>query len=322
MATQPKGRRQLIVEFVTLYNKAQEYLKKISPNDRNEPINEDLLTTAPNVTALQLEEANNAVVSLKVVHKAVSIEELLRHRIERDFRIDEAIPTPDQIEETNRPELIALYSVFSYISPAINYQGYNYSAQEYYDENTYLEYISYKTNRLQTFEQGISEDIRAQSWELIAEDLGAVDDTEEDDRPNGAGRPTAPNILVQLAERATNAEGIERLRLFLALIGRARKGLINISPNAISWNVGTATDAYKHKHVKYFIEKASEVFQLKKNKAVQWEAWGRFIGGADNLKKIANPNEEQKEKINEFFSSLNEDKTTSSPKLSIRTKAQ
>lgn len=318
METPPKGRRQLIVEFVALYNKTQEYLKKISPNDITKPINEDLLTTAPNVTALQLEEANNAVASLAVVHKAVSIEELLRYRIERDFRIDEAIPDINQIEETNRPELIALYRVFSYIYPAINYQGYNYSDQEYYDENTYLEYISYKTNRLQTFEQGISEDIRAQSWELIEEMLKA----EEDDNTKGAGRPTAPNILVQLAERATNAEGIQRLRLFLDLIGRARKGLINISPNAISWNVGTSTDAYKHKHVKYFIEKASEVFQLKKNKAVQWEAWGRFIGGADNLKKIANPNEEQKEKINEFFSSLNEDKTTSSPKLSIRTKAQ
>ena len=308
MATQPKGRRQLIVEFVTLYNKAQEYLKKISPNDRNEPINEDLLTTAPNVTALQLEEANNAVVSLKVVHKAVSIEELLRHRIERDFRIDEAIPTPDQIEETNRPELIALYSVFSYISPAINYQGYNYSAQEYYDENTYLEYISYKTNRLQTFEQGISEDIRAQSWELIAEDLGAVDDTEEDDRPNGAGRPTAPNILIQLAERATNAEGIERLRLFLDLIRCSKDvALINISPNAISWNIGTYKEAYKQPHVKYFVERVSEVFNLKKTtrkgrttcKAIQWEAWKRFISGIENLAGADDPKEAHTQEIDE-----------------------
>ena len=132
MATPPKGRRQLIVEFVALYNKTQEYLKKISPNDITKPINEDLLiTTAPNVTALQLEEANNAVASLAVVHKAVSIEELLRYRIGRDFRIDEAIPDINQIEETNRPELIALYRVFSYIYPEINYQVYIYSDQEW-----------------------------------------------------------------------------------------------------------------------------------------------------------------------------------------------
>lgn len=295
MATQPKGRRQLIVDFVALYNKALEYLRRITPNSITEPINEDLLTTAPNVTALELEGTNNTLATLRV-----SVNELLNFGLIRDFK-DFTIPTLDQIEETNRPELIALYWVFSYIYPAINEETYRWSDQEYHDKNTYLEYISYKTNRLQTFEQGISEDIRAQSWELIAEDLGAVDDTEEDDNTKGAGRPTAPNILVQLAERATNAEGIERLRLFLDLIGRARKGLINISPNAISWNIGTGKDAYKHKDVKYFVEKASEVFQLKKNKAVQWEAWGRFIGGADNLKKIANPNEEQKEKINEFF---------------------
>lgn len=308
MATPPKGRRQLIVDFVTLYNKAQEYLKKISPNDCNKRIKEEFLTTAPNVTALQLEEANNAVVSLEVVHKAVSIEELLRHRIERDFRIDDAIPTPDQIEETNRPELIDLYRVFSYISPAINHQWYNYSYQEYYDKNTYLEYISYKTNRLQTFEPGISEDIRAQSWELIAEDLGEVDDTEEDDRPNGAGRPTAPNILIQLAERATNAEGIQRLRLFLDLIGRAKDvGLINISPNAISWNIGTYKEAYKQPHVKYFVERVSEVFNLKKTtrkgrttcKAIQWEAWKRFISGIENLAGADNPKEAHTQEIDE-----------------------
>lgn len=309
MATPPKGRRQLIVEFVALYNKTQEYLKKISPNDITKPINEDLLiTTAPNVTALQLEEANNAVASLAVVHKAVSIEELLRYRIGRDFRIDEAIPDINQIEETNRPELIALYRVFSYIYPAINYQGYNYSDQEYYDENTYLEYISYKTNRLQTFEQGISEDIRVQSWELIAEDLGAVDDTEEDDRPNGAGRPTAPNILIQLAERATNAEGIQRLRQFLDLIGRAKDvGLINISPNAISWNIGTYKEAYKQPHVKYFVERVSEVFNLKKTtrkgrttcKAIQWEAWKRFISGIENLAGADDPKEAHTQEIDE-----------------------
>lgn len=311
MATLTKGRHQLIVDFVTLYNKAQEYLKKISPNDITEPINEDLLTTAPNVTALQLEEANNAVASLAVVdldEGAVSIYELLRYRIERDFRIDEAIPSLSQIKRTNRPKLIDLYRVFKAISERINrihydclFGDFDEYQQSNYDNSTTLEYISHTTNSEQKYTPSISE---------------------EDDNTKGAGRPTAPNILVQLAERATNAEGIERLRLFLDLIGRARKGLINISPNAISWNIGTGKDAYKHKDVKYFVEKASEVFQLKKNKAVQWEAWGRFIGGADNLKKIANPNEEQKEKINEFFSSLNEDKTTSSPKLSIRTKAQ
>lgn len=312
METPPKGRRQLIVDFVALYNKALEYLRRITPNSITEPINEDLLTTAPNVTALELEGTNNTLATLRV-----SVNELLNFGLIRDFK-DFTIPTLDQIEETNRPELIALYWVFSYIYPAINQETYRWSDQEYYDNNTYLEYISYTTNRVQPFEQGISEDIRAQSWELIEKMLKA----EEDDNTKGAGRPTAPNILIQLAERATNAEGIERLRLFLDLIGRARKGLINISPNAISWNVGTATDAYKHKHVKYFIEKASEVFQLKKNKAVQWGAWGRFIGGADNLKKIADPSEEQKEEINKFFSSPNEYKTTSSPKLSIHTKAQ
>lgn len=305
MATQPKGRLQTIVDFVALYNKAQEYLKKIRPNNADEHINKDLLTTAPNVTALQLEEANNAVVGL---NRAVCISELIKYRVERDFRIGEAIPSLDQIEETNRPELIALYRVFSYIYPAINYQGYNYSDQEYYDENTYLEYISYKTNRLQTFEQGISEDIRAQSWELIAEDLGAVDDTEEDDRPNGAGRPTAPNILIQLAERATNAEEIQRLRQFLDLIGRAKDvGLINISPNAISWNIGTYKEAYKQPHVKYFVERVSEVFNLKKTtrkgrttcKAIQWEAWKRFISGIENLAGADDPKEAHTQEIDE-----------------------
>ncbi len=305
MATQPKGRLQTIVDFVALYNKAQEYLKKIRPNNVDEHINEDLLTTAPNVTALQLEEANNAVVGL---NRAVCISELIKYRVERDFRIGEAIPSLDQIEATNRPELIDLYRVFSYISTAINYQGYSYSEQYDYDDNTYLEHISYKTNRVQTFGQGVSEDIRAQSWELIAEDLGAVDDTEEDDRPNGAGRPTAPNILIQLAERATNAEEIQRLRQFLDLIGRAKDvGLINISPNAISWNIGTYKEAYKQPHVKYFVERVSEVFNLKKTtrkgrttcKAIQWEAWKRFISGIENLAGADDPKEAHTQEIDE-----------------------
>lgn len=303
MATQPKGRLQTIVDFVALYNKAQEYLKKIRPNNVDEHINKDLLTTAPNVTALQLEEANNAVVGL---NRAVCISELIKYRVERDFRIGEAIPSLDHIEATNRPELIDLYRVFSYISTAINYQGYSYSEQYDYDDNTYLEHISYKTNRVQTFGQGISEDIRAQSWELIAEDLGAVDDTEEDDRPNGAGRPTAPNILIQLAERATNAEEIQRLRQFLDLIGRAKDvGLINISPNAISWNIGTYKEAYKQPHVKYFVERVSEVFNLKKTtrkgrttcKAIQWEAWKRFISGIENLAGADDPKEAHTQEI-------------------------
>lgn len=305
MATQPKGRLQTIVDFVALYNKAQEYLKKIRPNNADEHINKDLLTTAPNVTALQLEEANNAVVGL---NRAVCISELIKYRVERDFRIGEAIPSLDQIEATNRPELIDLYRVFSYISTAINYQGYSYSEQYDYDDNTYLEHISYKTNRVQTFGQGVSEDIRAQSWELIAEDLGAVDDTEEDDRPNGAGRPTAPNILIQLAERATNAEEIQRLRQFLDLIGRAKDvGLINISPNAISWNIGTYKEAYKQPHVKYFVERVSEVFNLKKTtrkgrttcKAIQWEAWKRFISGIENLAGADDPKEAHTQEIDE-----------------------
>ena len=302
MATQPKGRRQLIVDFVALYNKALEYLRRITPNSITEPINEDLLTTAPNVTALELEGTNNTLATLRV-----SVNELLNFGLIRDFK-DFTIPTLDQIEETNRPELIALYWVFSYIYPAINQETYRWSDQEYYDNNTYLEYISYTTNRVQPFEQGISEDIRAQSWELIAEDLGAVDDTEEDDRPNGAGRPTAPNILIQLAERATNGEGIQRLRLFLDLIGRAKDvGLINISPNAISWNIGTYKEAYKQPHVKYFVERVSEVFNLKKTtrkgrttcKAIQWEAWKRFISGIENLAGADNPKEAHTQEIDE-----------------------
>jgi hypothetical protein len=300
METPPKGRRQLIVDFVALYNKVLEYLRRITPNSITEPINEDLLTTAPNVTALELEGTNNTLATLRV-----SVNELLNFGLIRDFK-DFTIPTPDQIEETNRPELIALYWVFSYIYPAINEETYRWSDQEYHDKNTYLEYISYTTNREQTSTPNISEDIRAQSWELIAEDLGEVDDTEEDDRPNGAGRPTAPNILIQLAERATNAEEIQRLRQFLDLIGRAKDvGLINISPNAISWNIGTYKEAYKQPHVKYFVERVSEVFNLKKTtrkgrttcKAIQWEAWKRFISGIENLAGADDPKEAHTQEI-------------------------
>ena len=278
MATLTKGRPQLIVEFITLYNRTQEYLINITPDHIVGPINKDLLTTAPNVTALQLEEANNRLIPLNV-----SIAELEEYQIYRDLE-GLLIPFFEQIEATDRPELKELYAVYLCIYPTINHAESNPNKQDDYDNNTYLEYISLTTNREQTSTPNISK---------------------EDDRPKGAGRNTEESIIIQLAGRATNAEGIRRLKEFLLLITLAQQaGLITISKDAILWNIGRNKDDYKQAHVKYFVTKVSEVLNLMKIiqngqvvKAVPWRAWKRFISGIENLAGADDPKETHKQKI-------------------------